>query len=366
MIDCLIVGGGHCGLLAAEMLHKAGLDYRVVDESARAGDIWRRRPKNLRLFTSRQFCGLGDFRMNGDPGGFPSATEFADHVERFASARGLRLTLQARVIRLSRADGGFVARLSNGDVIRARSVINATGSNQQPVVPAYAERLSPAVVQVTAQDYTDASHFPAGSRVAVVGDGASGRQIARELAASHRVLLARGRVRKLVPNRVLGQDIFWWLKGLGVLFADTDSTVARIMRRRDPIPAAADNDQRLAQAGVQLRVEAVEADGTGLLFSDGVREAVDAVVWCVGYAERTDWIDLPAIRPGLSYAGSRGRTPEPGLFVLGRKWLSCRASELVLGAQRDADMVVRQVLDHCRRHQAQPSAAPAEVVPHVQ
>lgn len=349
MVECLVIGAGHCGLLCARILRDAGVDCLVVDEGKRIGDIWRRRPKNLRLFTSRQFCSLGGFTMPGDPQAYPSASEFADHVERFARDMKLPVMLRTRVTRLARTQGSFAVTLASGDVIHARTVINATGSNQEPVIPPFAARLGPDVAQATAQSYTAADLFPAGARVAVVGDGASGRQIARELSGTHRVILSRGRVRKLVPNTLLGRDIFWWLDRTGILYAGTHSPVARILRRRDPVPAAADSDQRLADAGVVLRPAAVDANTDVLVFKDGTCGAVDAVVWCVGYRERLDWMDLPSMREGMSFAGGMGLTPEAGLFVIGRKWLSCRASELILGAERDAARVAAAVIAHCRQ-----------------
>jgi cation diffusion facilitator CzcD-associated flavoprotein CzcO len=40
----------------------------------------------------------------------------------------------------------------------------------------------------------------------VVGDGATGRQIAVELAATREVLLATGRPRRVSPQRILGRS----------------------------------------------------------------------------------------------------------------------------------------------------------------
>jgi putative flavoprotein involved in K+ transport len=355
MIDCLVVGAGHCGLMSAYLLARAGLTYRVVDESGRIGDVWRKRPRGLRLFTSRRLCRLADLQMNGDPDGFPSGLEFADHLERFAREKSLPVSLGTRVARLSRVAGGFAAELENGGVVLSRTVINATGSNQRPVVPAFAGRLGSSVRQVIAPQYRDASDFPAGSRIAVIGDGASGRQIAQELAGQHQVLLARGRIRKLVPNVVLGRDVVWWLSRIGILFVGTQTRVARIMRKRDPVPLATANDKRLAAAGVNLKARAVDASERQVAFSDGSREAVDAVIWCGGYRENVDWMDLPTIDAETSFFGSRGLTSEDGFYVVGRKWLTCRASELILGAERDAAMVVGYVVEYLREISGYPA-----------
>lgn len=348
MLDCLVIGGGHSGLMCGHLLARAGLSYRVVDALARPGDVWRQRPLHLRLFTSKQFCRLADMPMPGRPGDYPTGMEFADHVERFARAKAIAATYGVSVTRLWRDGKGFAAQLSDGQTLLAKTVINATGSNQQPVVPEFAQRLDASVVQLTAASYRDATDVPSGMTVALVGDGVSGRQIAQELAPGHRVHLACGRHRTLVPNQLLGRDLFWWLDKLGLLYAGRDTLVAKIMRRRDPIPVAAANDARLRGLGVTLHPRAVEAEGGVLIFGDGHRQAVDAVIWCGGYRENLDWLDLPGIDGEGALLRGEGRTPEAGFYVMGRKWLSCRASELVPGVERDASRVVGYV---CRQIQ---------------
>jgi len=210
-IDCLVIGGGQSGLMCGYLLGLAGAKYRVVDASVRVGDAWRTRPRNLQLFTSRQFCKLADAPLAGDPNGYPTGREFADYLERFARDKVVEISLNARVTRLSRANGIFAAEMADGTTISSHTVIDATGPNQSPVVPAFAAQLDAGVRQLVAKDFRDADDFPPGSTIAVVGDGASGRQIARELASGRRVYVARGKVRNLVPNAILGRDLFWWL-----------------------------------------------------------------------------------------------------------------------------------------------------------
>ncbi|WP_027468796.1 flavin-containing monooxygenase [Deefgea rivuli] len=344
MLDCLVIGGGQSGLMCGHLLARAGANYLVIDASARAGDVWRNRPRNLRLFTSRQFCRLADLSMLNDPNGFPSGEEFADHVERFYINKAINVSFSTRIVRLFRSGNGFIAELENGSILNSKTVINATGSNQVPTYPVFAKKIASTVRQIVASEFGDADQFPDGWNVGVIGDGASGRQIALELADRHRVYLAQGRVRKHVPNIVFGRDVFWWLDKIGLLFAERDSVVAKIIRKRDPIPVASANNQQLALRGVKLKPRAVDIQDDHIYFSDGSHERVDAVVWCVGYQENTDWIDLPSIEREKYLSEHYGKTSENGFFVIGRKWLTCRASELILGCERDANMVVDLVL----------------------
>lgn len=344
MLDCLVVGAGHAGLMCGYLLDRSSLSYLVVDGAARFGDVWRQRPRNLTLFTSRQFCRLADLTMPGDPNGFPRGHEFADHVERFAREKALPVALGRRVIRL-RADGtGFSAKTADGQTITAKTVINSTGSNQQPIVPDFSASLAPTVSQIVAPMFRDAGSVSPDGPVVVVGDGASGRQIAQELAPTHRVTIARGRKRKLVANRILGRDVFWWLNGLGILHADRDSSIAKILRKRDPTPCASASDNQLAALGVTLKPRAVDAEKDCVGFADGSREPASTVIWCGGYREDLSWVDLPALQAQPAFSHRQGRTAQDRFFVVGRKWLTCRASELVLGIERDARMVVNHVV----------------------
>lgn len=343
MLDCLVVGAGHCGLLCGNLLGRAGFSYLIVDRTAHIGDVWRHRPKSLRLFTSRQFCTLDGCSLAGDPEGYATAEEFADYLANFAALNELKLQLETQIVHLVKAGEYFVATTQSGQTIHAKTVINASGANQVSFVPTFAKNLWSEVQQIRCSEYVDDSTIPANSNIVVCGDGATGRQIAAELSGKHKVTLACGRVRKLVPNRVAGHDIFWWLHKARVLYAGSGSLVAKILRKRDPIPVAYANNTALAQSGVNIKPRAVNAELNNILFSDGTVTQADVVIWCVGYKENVSWLRLPRINSADDLVGGQGMTPEPGFFVVGRKWLSCRASELILGADRDTTRVVNFV-----------------------
>lgn len=360
VLDCLVIGAGQSGLSCADQLQAAGLNYLVVDRHRHVGDTWRERPRNLHLFTSRQFCQLGSVPMPGEQGGFPSGAEFGDYLDLFAITRRLQVRMECPVRELTCAGGVFVASLENGSQLRARTVIDATGSSQLAKIPPLAGELGGEVAQLTAANYRDPDSVAPGSVVMVVGDGASGRQIAMELAASHKVILSTGRKRKLVPNVVMGRDLFWWLTKIGVVYAPTNSVVAKVLRKRDPIPAKDFNNEKLRLAGVDVRPRAVRAEGKTVWFKDESTAGIDTVVWCGGYKEDVSWYQLPKLSITDDHVDHvRGFTSQPGFYVMGRKWLSCRASELVLGATKDASIVVGHVLTQMRASSGAP--APAKI-----
>src|SRR3989440_10885963 len=115
-----------------------------------------------------------------------------------------------------RTNDAFRAPTEAGETINSRTVVLATGPYQQPAVPPIARQLSAGVLQLSPETYTSPAQIPAGSAL-VVGDGATGRHIARELTATHHVLLSTGKPRRVSPEHILGKSLFWWMDKLGLV-----------------------------------------------------------------------------------------------------------------------------------------------------
>jgi putative flavoprotein involved in K+ transport len=328
-VDVLVIGGGPAGLAASYRLTKAGASHLVVDASARVGDSWRNRYDSLILFTPRCLSGLPGLPLSGDPNGYAGRQEFADYLEAYARRFSIPVTSGTRVNRLMRDGGVFVAVLDTGASIEAKAVVVCTGAFQHPVVPSIAASLSPQVKQLDVSSYANPAGVPAGA-VLIVGDGASGRDIAVDLAASHRVLLATGKPRRLFPERFLGQSTWTWMDRLGLLSVSGTSVVGRLMKAADPFPDRGRGLPALARLGIDLRPRLTHADGQRVEFSDGTAAKIDAVVWAVGYHDDYHWLEMDP--------DSRG------VYFLGRPWQRNRASGLVLGALRDSGPVIQRVL----------------------
>lgn len=343
--EVLIVGGGQAGLAGARQLSRLGVKTLVVDAHARTGDSWRNRYRSLTLFTPREFSQLDGLKLDGDQEGYPSASEFADYLERYAKAFELDIRHSERVISLTRAgDGRFLARLGSGDEVTSRAVLVASGGFQRPVVPAIASGLAASVRQLNAETYRDPSEVGAGS-VLVVGDGASGRDIAVDLAGSHSVLLASGRSRRLLPERILGRSTWRWLRGLGLLNVPASSPIGRIMRKADPFPNRQRGLDDLRRLGIDVRPRAMALDGHRASFSDGSAAEIATVIWTLGYRDDSGWMDIPgAVGPDGSFLHKGGLSPVRGLFHLGRPWQRNRASALVLGVSADAQVIAGEVV----------------------
>lgn len=346
VLDVLVIGAGQAGLALGFHLNKTPLRFRIVDRHARVGDSWRTRYDSLVLFTPRAYSALPGLAVAGDPDGYPTKDEMGDYLEAYATHFGLPVTTGTGIRQLARVDGGFRAVTEAGERIDCRAVVLATGAFQRPAIPSVSAGLSAEVAQVSAEDYKAPTQLPPG-RVLVVGDGATGRQIALELAANHEVLLAAGRPRRVSPDLVLGKSIFWWMDKLGILRASRESAIGRYLMKADPFPGKALELKRLRRQGVGVVGRVVRAEGTRITFADGASAEVDAVIWATGYRDDADWVAIPEAKdPHGTYLHQRGISPVPHLYFIGRSWQWTRGSALFAGVGADAAYLTKHIVEH--------------------
>ena len=236
-----------------------------------------------------------------------------------------------------------------------RQVVVATGPFQVPFVPPAAQRLDGSVIQLHSADYRNPQALPAGP-VLVVGGGNSGFQIAEELAAAGRqVDLSIGTKMPVLPQRLAGRDLFWWLTRLGLLRVSTRPGQAagcragmfiiggsrrRLQRGWGPVPARRGRG----------------AQGAPSAFADGTTLAVGTVVWATGYRSDYSWIAIPGVVRDGKVIHRRGATEVPGLYFLGLSWQHTRGSALLGFVRDDAAYLASRITTASA---AQPTRQPA-------
>lgn len=341
--DVLVAGAGQAGLATGRALAEAGVAFRVHERLPRIGDAWRRRFDSLVLFTPRVMDALPGLQPSGDPGGYPTKDEIADYLEHYAETHSLPITTGDGIARLWRDGPRFLAVTETGREIEARAVVIAAGAFQRPRIPGFAARLSGSARQLDAVTYRNPESV-AGQRVTIVGDGATGRQIALELAAAgNDVTLAMGHRRNFGPQRVLGKDANRWALKLGLLTAGTATLRGRLVRALDVTPGRHLRAVALQRAGIRLAPRCIDASASGLSFADGRCRECDTVLFALGYRDETEWIGIDGATDDSGLTSVRGISPVPGLYHVGREWQTCRASSLLCGVYRDAAMITSQV-----------------------
>lgn len=362
-MDVLVIGGGQAGLAMGYHLKRAAYDFQIVERHPRIGDSWRNRYDSLILFTPRAYSALPGLSVPGDPADYPTKVEIADYLEQYATHLKLPVTTGIGVQRLTRVDGGFRAQTDAGESIDVRAVVVATGAFQVPAVPAATRGISTDVAQFTPETYKRPSQVPPG-RVLIVGDGATGRQIALELAGSggHDVMLATGRARRVSPERIASRSIFWWMDHLGLLHASRDSRIGRYLMRSDPFPGKHLGLRRLQRQGVRVVGRVIHAEGNKVSLNSGETTEIAAVLWSTGYRDDSGWVAIPeAVDARGSFLHQRGVSPVPGLYFIGRSWQWTRGSALLAGVGDDAGYLLQRLAE--QMGEARQAAVRAGAIP---
>lgn len=337
--DVLVIGAGQAGLAIGYFLARAGRRFLIVDGAEAIGAAWRSRWDSLVLFTPRRFDSLPGLAFAGDLDGYPTRDEVIAYLERYAAAFELPVELDSAVRAVDASGGRFVATLENRQ-IEADQVVVATGPFQLPLVPTLADELAPDVFQAHSTAYRRPSDVPEGT-VLVVGGGNTGFQIAKELAATHRVHLSVGSRQAPMPQTLLGRDLFWWLTKTRLLKTTVESRLGRRLRGRDVLVGS--SPRQLKRAGVELKPRAVGASGRTVRFADGSGLDVQAVLWATGFRPDHSWIKLPVADPNGRVRHRRGVTEVPGFYFLGLPWQHTRGSALLGWVKDDAEFLAERI-----------------------
>jgi len=361
MYDTLVIGAGQAGLAAGYYLRGAGADFALLDGGGEIGATWAQRWDSLRLFTPARYNSLPGMAFPGERYSLPTKDEVADYLKGYAKRFDLPVKLRTRVSTLRHNAMGYTVTAESGESFHARSIVVATGANQQPYVPAFAGEIDPRIAQLHSSEYRRPSQIPRGG-VLVVGAGNSGAQIALELAQSGRRVLLSGPETGSLPRRLLGRDIYDWLRPT-LMRPSVDSVIGRhLMRAKlfsgDPLVGM--STRSLVDANVTRVGRTVGARDALPVFQDGSTPAgIEAIVWCTGFRPDFSWIEMPVFGLDGYPIHRRGvASHAQGLAFLGMRYQYRVGSALLGGVGEDAAYVVSRILKlgESRREATSPAA----------
>ena len=348
-IETAIIGAGQAGLATAYHLQRLGRPCLVLDANPHVGDNWRTQWDSLRLYTPAGYDGLPGLPFPGPRWSYPTKDQVAAYLTAYARRFALPVRTLSRVERLEAADGKYVLWLGN-DRIVADNVVVATGTfGRTPRLPDFALDLDPSIRQLHSSEYRRAEQLKSGP-VLVVGASHSGTDIAFEVASTHPTVLA-GRDPGQVPVRLDHWSARVVLPAIGFL-------AKHVLTRRTPIGRKAIDEVRfhglpmlrVKRSDLQARgVDRILGRVTGVQDGRPVVDGVGAldvanVVWCTGFRQVFDWIDLPIFGADGWPREMRGVvSAAPGLYFCGLAFQYAAASTVLPGVGRDAAYVAKQI-----------------------
>jgi dimethylaniline monooxygenase (N-oxide forming) len=349
-----IIGAGSSGIVAVKALAEAGVSFDCFEESDRIGGLWvfgnangrSAAYRSLSINTSRARMEYADFPMPRDYPDYPGHAQIAAYFEAYAARFDLfrHIRFRTRVEHAApSAAGGFDVTLSDGTSARYAALIVANGHHWDPKLPEPPPGTFDGV-SLHSSKYVSPHepHALAGRRVVVVGLGNSAVDIASELARtspSGEIWLSVRRGAWVLPKYVFGRPLDQLGITPGFLPLRARQAIARFLYRAvlgrveahglpapdhqigNAHPTVSSELLPLLKAGrIRVKPPIASFHGTHVGFTDGSREAVDAIVYATGYNVSFPFFDPSFVSAPENELPLYFRTlhPDiPGLFFVG-------------------------------------------------
>jgi putative flavoprotein involved in K+ transport len=335
----IVVGAGQSGLAAARALRELGMPAVILEAGDRAAGSWPCYYDSLRVFSPAAYSSMPGLAFPGPPDRYPHRDEVAAYLDHYAARLGVEIQTATRVETVQQSGREFVVFTHDGRSVRASGIVAASGSFSNPYRPTL-----PGVGTFTGElshvaDYRAPAPY-AGRRVIVVGAGDSAAQVANELARVATVTLASRHPVRFVPQRLGGHDIHYWLRetGFDTLPAEWLSKIAGGSVVTDSVGF----ERTLAEGSVDRRPVFTALDGDQVVWNDGVREHVDAIILATGYRPSLGFLrELGALDSEAAplHVGGISST-HAGLVYVGLEFQRSYASNTLRGVSADARAVV--------------------------
>ncbi|WP_149536647.1 ArsO family NAD(P)H-dependent flavin-containing monooxygenase [Siccirubricoccus phaeus] len=339
----VVIGGGQSGLATGYFLRRTGLDFEILDAADAPGGAWRHGWESLRLFSPAQWSSLPGWPMPPVPEGYPDR----DHVVAYLIAYEERYRLPVRrPVRVEAVEAGgdrLLVRTDRG-TWAAAAVVSATGTWSRPFLPDYPGAKDFRGRQLHSAFYRAPEEF-AGQRVLVVGGGNSGAQILAEVSKVAEATWVTPTPPSFLPDEVDGRVLFE---------RATARWKARQEGREPDVPPGGLGDvvmvppvrEARGRGALQSVRPFVRFEADGVVWPDGSRSRVDAVIWCTGFRPALDHLaPLGVLEPdGRVAVQDSGRSiREPRLWLVGYGDWTGTASATLAGVTRAARAAAKEI-----------------------
>ena len=371
-----IVGAGCSGFTMAKRLKDFGIAYDCFEASDDIGGNWYfNNPngmsscyKSLHIDTSKYRLAFEDYPVPEDWPDFPHHSQLLQYFHDYVDHFGLRdsITFNTRVENCERLeDGRWRVHLSDGEPREYDVLVVANGHHWDPLMPEYPGTFDG--YQVHSHNYRDPfQDFDyRGKRAMVVGAGNSSMDICSELSQRplcEKLFVSMRRGVWVMPKYIDGIPSdkvampVWMPARLGRKLAR--KKIKKLVGNMEdfglPKPDHEPLDGHPSVSGeFLLRVGsgdiipkgAIERlDGDGVVFTDGTREQLDAIIWATGYKVSFPFLKQPELTPATNNSFPLfKRMVKPGfdnLFFLG---LAQPLPTLVNFAEQQSKLVAAQL-----------------------
>jgi indole-3-pyruvate monooxygenase len=303
----VIVGASAAGLAVAAGLTRRRVPFVLLEQHPHVAHAWRNHYQRLHLHTPRGRSGLPGFAMPSSYPRYPSRQQVVDYLEAYRAHFSIEPRYGRTVTAIVRRGGGWSVSAGE-DHFTTGNVVVATGYSRVPFRPSWPDQGLCQSTILHSSQYRSGADFR-GKRVLVIGFGNSGGEIAIDLVeqGADTSISVRGPV-NVIPRDVFGIPILSAgiaMNALPAKVADalsaplirlTAGDIEKLGFKRLPygpieqirstqrIPLLDIGTIALIRNGKLKLVQGIERfTAKGVEFSDGRREAFDAIVLATGY-----------------------------------------------------------------------------------
>lgn len=324
MLDCIIIGAGPSGIVAAKELLEQGISNIIcLEQSSEIGGTFSHTYDNLKLTSSTTFSMFSDFWIGDDEiNKFWTKEEAVDYWSRYADNFGVKKYIQfgSNVDRIDNigaaqyGENGWEVYLDSNKKYSCHRLVFAIGNNRIPKYPKWKTSLKDVDCSHSIS-FKNASPFK-DKRVLVVGGGESGSDVALEVSkvAKKCWISLRSSTGWVVPRKrgVFATDNSTHRSVWNLPISHGPLLAKRIIKSdqslKDPIFDTVVKLNKLVDTKYGIRgsygtktlalpkaivdygcevvqdISTVKTQEKRLLTSDGkILEDVDAVIFCTGY-----------------------------------------------------------------------------------
>lgn len=327
----VVIGAGQAGLSAGFHLQQRGYasavdeplaerTFVMLDADSAPGGAWQHRWESLRMATVNGIFDLPGFAQPPADAAEPSRDAVPRYFAAFERTMRLPILRPVTVVGVERVGddpAGELLVITDAGAWRARAVINASGTWNNPQLPVYPGAETFLGQQLHTRDYVSADAF-AGLRVAVVGGGISAVQLLEELSA---VTETRWYTRRepvfqdgAFTPEITGRDVIARVTADAEAGIPTGSVVSYTGLHWTDYARRA-----RARGALERRPLFVAIEPRGVREADGTFTSVDAILWATGFKPALAHLDPLGLRNerGVVQVKATGAVREPRVHLIG-------------------------------------------------
>lgn len=337
--DTLVIGGGQAGLSVAYFLRRTNLEYLILEDKEEAGGSWLNTWDSLTLFSPTAYNSLSGWQMPGNRKGYPSKDEFIAYLSAYEKRYHFPIQRSTRVKRVEKENTLFKLTTSSG-ILYSKTLVGAMGTANHPYVPRFPGNSHFKGLQLHSVDYKNPDSIK-GKKVLIVGGGNSGAQILAEVSKVAETKWVTLQPPRFLPPDIDGHHLFNQANELYFNQEIQGKSEGVSLNDIVQVPPVKEGLKRGIYQDLRPFKSFYEE---GVVWSDGEKEAFDAVIWCTGFDAVLDPLEPLGVVESNRVATLMTRSvKEPALWLVGYGNWTGFASATIYGVGKTAKDTVKEI-----------------------